>query len=78
MASLLPAWLPPLMTYSIQMTKVKTRDLVVKEFKLTLKAGTGRRIVECESLARYWYKGKLLCAALEKEYIWFHLTLGYR
>jgi hypothetical protein len=35
--------------------------------KLTLKAGTGRRIVEFEILAIYWYKGKLLCAALKKE-----------
>jgi hypothetical protein len=32
--------------------------------KFTLKAGTGRRIFEFESLAIYWYKGILLCAAL--------------
>jgi hypothetical protein len=38
-----------------------------KKRKLTLKAGTGRRIVELDSLAMYWYKGKLLCAALKKQ-----------
>ncbi len=35
-----------------------------------MKAGTGKRIFEFESLAIYWYNGILLCAALKNKKVY--------
>ncbi len=55
------------MTTTINNLSYKNIKFEIKysKFNITLKAGTGKRIVEFDILAIYWYNGKLLCAALK-------------